>query len=52
LIGAPASTATIARSYHRYLAQRIEGSLQVARFSRERPQIVKASIDLLADLVD
>jgi hypothetical protein len=49
---APASTTARACRRRRHRFQRIQGALEVARFSRERPQLVKASIDLIADRVD
>jgi hypothetical protein len=45
-----ATTARVGRS--RNPVQCVERSLQLARFSRERPQLLKTSIDLLADRVD
>jgi hypothetical protein len=44
----PAPAATIGRRRREHTVQCVERALQVARFSRERPQLLEASLDLLA----
>jgi hypothetical protein len=48
----PASCTAIGRGSLSFAVQSDEGTLEVARFSRERPQLLKTSIDRLADRVD
>jgi Ferritin-like len=49
--GPRAATATISIARHGYVVQCVKRALEVARFSRERSQLLQASIDLSADRV-